>query len=115
MLPLILAGECNCTINGELCLGADPVHTREVEQGFKRCGRSAADEIDRIYTSCCIDRISSSCCASAYDIDGIVFKGASAESSQRCSGTSAAASVASLAYDIGMQRQVSVSSVASLV
>ena len=74
---MILAGECNCTINGELCLGAGSVHTREVEQDFERCGRSAADNIDSIYTSCCIDCTSSSCCASAYDIDGIVFKCAS--------------------------------------
>ena len=68
---MILAGECNCTTNAEGCLGADSVHTREVEQCFERCCRSsAADDID---TSCCIDRISFSCCAAAYDIDRISF------------------------------------------
>ena len=112
MLPLILAGECNCTINGDLCLGADSVHTREVEQDFKRCGRSAADEIDSIYTSCCIDRTSSSCCASAYVIDGIVFKCASAGAIKFAF---ARASVASLAYDIGFLRSFSSVAVASLV
>ena len=78
MLPLILAGECSCTTKGEECLGSDSVHTREVEQCSERCCRSsAADDIDSVYTSCCIDRISFSCCASAYDIDGILFKCAS--------------------------------------
>ena len=114
MLPLILAGECNCTINGELCLGAGSVHTREVEQDFKRCGRSAADKIDGIYTSCCIDCTSSSCCASAYVIDGIGFECASAGAT-KCAYArpSAASSACDIGCDIGGD-VASFSSVASL-